>query len=125
MARAGGANFRAIPPSIELVSALAWYWYLRGRLGEARRSIAAALAVPRQDPAERATASVRLVGMTATDAKGTNLTTASEEALTLVGDDGWALWFLTMTQLGVRRSDRTDGPHQTRRSSSSPGRAGD
>ena len=73
------ANFRtaldAAPQlSLKLVNALAWYWYLRGRLGEARRSIAAALAVPGQDPADRAAATVWQVGMTATDAKGTNLT---------------------------------------------------
>jgi predicted ATPase/DNA-binding SARP family transcriptional activator len=95
------ANFRAAldaAPSLKLVNALAWYWYLRGRLGEARRSIAAALAVPGQDAADRATATVWQVGMTATDAKGSNLTAAAEEALTLAGDDPRALWFLTTTQ---------------------------
>jgi ATP/maltotriose-dependent transcriptional regulator MalT len=92
------ANFRAIAPSLKLVNALAWYWYLRGRLGEARRSIAAALAVPGQDPADRAAATVWQVGMTATDAKGSNLAAATEEALKLADGDARALWFLTMTQ---------------------------
>jgi predicted ATPase/DNA-binding SARP family transcriptional activator len=97
------ANFRAALDaapqlSLKLVNALAWYWYLRGRLGEARRSIAAALAVPGQDPADRVTATVWQVGMTATDAKGSNLAAATDDALELAGDDPWALWFLTTTQ---------------------------
>jgi tetratricopeptide (TPR) repeat protein len=92
------ANFRAVAPSLKLVNALAWYWYLRGRLGEARRFIAAALAVPGQDPADRAAALVWQVGMTATDANGSNLAAATEEALELASHDARALWFLTMTQ---------------------------
>ncbi|WP_350279864.1 BTAD domain-containing putative transcriptional regulator [Kribbella sp. HUAS MG21] len=92
------ANFRVIPPSLELATALAWYWYLRGRHGEARRSLAAALAVPGQDPALRAQATVWLAGMTATDAYGTDAATAGEEALEAAGDDPHALWFLTMTR---------------------------
>ncbi|MEV1002861.1 BTAD domain-containing putative transcriptional regulator [Nonomuraea sp. NPDC050202] len=32
-----------------LVNALAWYWFLRGRLAEGRRAMAQALAVPKQD----------------------------------------------------------------------------
>ncbi|MGW1343594.1 BTAD domain-containing putative transcriptional regulator [Kribbella sp. NPDC002412] len=95
------ANFRAAldaAPSLKLVNALAWYWYLRGRLGEARRSIAAALAVPGQDPVDRATATVWQVGMTATDAKGSNLAAAADDALALAGNDPHALWFLTTTQ---------------------------
>ncbi|MEV4617729.1 BTAD domain-containing putative transcriptional regulator [Asanoa sp. NPDC049573] len=49
---AESANLRAaLDPAhdpalaIRLVEALAWYWFLRGRLGEARRSLRAALAV--------------------------------------------------------------------------------
>ncbi|WP_420819177.1 ATP-binding protein, partial [Nonomuraea lactucae] len=41
------ANFRLAlatgPEPLRLANALAWYWYLRGRLGEARRSLTAAL----------------------------------------------------------------------------------
>ncbi|NIK55366.1 BTAD domain-containing putative transcriptional regulator [Kribbella shirazensis] len=92
------ANFRVIPPSLELATALAWYWYLRGRLGEARRTLAAALAVPGQDPALRGQAMVWLAGMAATDAEGTDVAAAGEEALRAVGDDPHALWFLTMTR---------------------------
>jgi predicted ATPase/DNA-binding SARP family transcriptional activator len=38
-------------PALRLVNALAWYWFLRGRLSEAHRSLAAALAVPGDPPA--------------------------------------------------------------------------
>ncbi|MEV0793045.1 BTAD domain-containing putative transcriptional regulator [Kribbella sp. NPDC050459] len=99
------ANFRAVPPSLELATALAWYWYLRGRHGEARRSLAAALAAPGQDPALRAQATVWLVGMTATDAEGTDVARAGEEALRAVGDDPYALWFLTMTRWAYGDAD--------------------
>ncbi|MFG1947160.1 BTAD domain-containing putative transcriptional regulator [Nonomuraea sp. NPDC048826] len=44
--RAGEAE-----PALRLTSALAWYWYLRGRLAEALRSLATALAVPGDAPA--------------------------------------------------------------------------
>ncbi|WP_327638995.1 tetratricopeptide repeat protein [Kribbella sp. NBC_00482] len=92
------ANFRAAPPSLELATALAWYRYLRGRLGEARRTLAAALALPDQEPALRAQAMVWLAGMAATDAQATDVAEAGEEALRAVGDDPRALWFLTMTR---------------------------
>jgi tetratricopeptide (TPR) repeat protein len=36
--------------ALRLVNALAWYWFLRGRLGEARRSLDAALAVDGRPP---------------------------------------------------------------------------
>jgi predicted ATPase/DNA-binding SARP family transcriptional activator len=92
------ANFRAAPPSLELATALAWYRYLRGRLGEARRTLTAALALPDQEPALRAQALVWLAGMAATDAQGTDVAEAGEAALRAVGDDPHALWFLTMTR---------------------------
>ncbi|HZX03135.1 BTAD domain-containing putative transcriptional regulator [Kribbella sp.] len=92
------ANFRLLPPSLELADALAWYWYLRGRYGEARRTLAAALDLPGQPPALRAQAAVWLAGMTATDARGTNVAAVGDRALAAVGDDPHALWFLTMTR---------------------------
>lgn len=36
---------RSVPLALRLVNALAWYWLLRGRHGEARRSLSAALAL--------------------------------------------------------------------------------
>jgi predicted ATPase/DNA-binding SARP family transcriptional activator len=38
-------------PALRLVQALCWYWFLRGRTGEATRSLRAALAVPGAAPA--------------------------------------------------------------------------
>ncbi|MFD7153389.1 ATP-binding protein [Kribbella sp. NPDC059898] len=92
------ANFRLLPPSLELANALPWYWYLRGRYGEARRTLAAALDLPGQPPVLRARAAVWLAGMTATDAHGTDVAAAGDSALAAVGDDPDALWFLTMTR---------------------------
>ncbi|WP_017593893.1 BTAD domain-containing putative transcriptional regulator [Nocardiopsis potens] len=43
-------------PALRLVNALAWYWSLRSRRSEARRSLAAALALPGGPPAARAVA---------------------------------------------------------------------
>ncbi|MER6946372.1 BTAD domain-containing putative transcriptional regulator [Nonomuraea sp. NPDC000554] len=66
-----GANFRvalAGPWPLRLANALAWYWFLRGRLGEARRSLAAALeaqadmGLPGAGGSEAARASVWLAG---------------------------------------------------------------
>ncbi|QYC39110.1 Regulatory protein AfsR [Nonomuraea coxensis DSM 45129] len=45
-----------------LVNALAWYWFLRGRLAEGRRSLAAALSVPSADSPERARAAAWYAG---------------------------------------------------------------
>lgn len=89
---------------LRLVNAMAWYWYLRGRLSEARRALATALAVPGPVTAARAAATVWSVGFTATAAEGSNLTEASAEALALYEslDDAQgqarAEWFLTATQ---------------------------
>ncbi|WP_433434612.1 BTAD domain-containing putative transcriptional regulator [Nonomuraea sp. CA-141351] len=55
---AESANLRlalAGPEPLRLVDALAWYWFLRGRLREARRSLAAALST-RATPAAAASA---------------------------------------------------------------------
>ncbi|TQM09153.1 BTAD domain-containing putative transcriptional regulator [Pseudonocardia kunmingensis] len=38
-------------PALRLAQALCWYWFLRGRIGEATRSLRAALAVPGSAPA--------------------------------------------------------------------------
>jgi tetratricopeptide (TPR) repeat protein len=87
------ANFRGLPPTLELADALAWYWYLRGRYGEARRVLTAALDTT-GSPALRARALVWLAGLSATDAQGTD----ADAALDAAGDDPQALWFLTMTR---------------------------
>ncbi|MGW7681473.1 BTAD domain-containing putative transcriptional regulator [Kribbella sp. NPDC054772] len=106
------ANFRVLAPSLELAVALAWYWYLRGRYGEARRTLVAALDLPDQATALRAQAAVWLAGMTATDAQGTDVDAAGDQALEAVGDDPHALWFITMTRWAygdpVVTTDRID-----------------
>nr|WP_238357082.1 BTAD domain-containing putative transcriptional regulator [Kribbella italica] len=90
--------------ALRLVNAMAWYWYLRGRLGEGRRALAAALAVPGPASAARAAATVWSVGLAATAADSGNLTEASDRALALyeVIDDPHGLaraeWFLVSTQ---------------------------
>jgi tetratricopeptide (TPR) repeat protein len=48
-----------------MVNALAWYWFLRGRLTEARRALEAALALGHGSAAGRATAAAWLSGFTA------------------------------------------------------------
>ncbi|GAA0943639.1 BTAD domain-containing putative transcriptional regulator [Nonomuraea longicatena] len=57
---AEAANLRAAldaapgPVGLRLVNDLAWYWFLRGRLREARRAFDTALAVPAEDGADPA-----------------------------------------------------------------------
>jgi predicted ATPase/DNA-binding SARP family transcriptional activator len=48
---------------LRLVGALTWYWFLRGRLTEARRSLRTALAVDGGSPALRARAAAWLAGI--------------------------------------------------------------
>lgn len=48
--------------ALRLVNSLAWYWFLRGRLPEARRSLERALSCPDGPAAERATALAWLAG---------------------------------------------------------------
>ncbi|WP_342748592.1 BTAD domain-containing putative transcriptional regulator [Nonomuraea indica] len=91
---AEAANLRlalAGPEPLRLANALAWYWYLRGRLGEARRALTAALAHG-GPPAEAATASVWLAGMTALTGERPPLVHHAD-----LDEPGRALagWFLT------------------------------
>jgi predicted ATPase len=68
------ANFRAAlddairaaeaPLSLRLASAMTWYWFLRGRLAEARGALAAALAVPGGPAGPRAVALAWQAGLT-------------------------------------------------------------
>ncbi|MEV4577234.1 BTAD domain-containing putative transcriptional regulator [Nonomuraea jabiensis] len=63
---AESANLRlalAGPEPLRLVNALAWYWFLRGRLREARRSLSAVLGTKAASGAEAARASVWLAGI--------------------------------------------------------------
>jgi predicted ATPase/DNA-binding SARP family transcriptional activator len=51
--------------ALRMVNALAWYWFLRGRLTEARRALEEALALGQGSAAGRATATAWLGGFTA------------------------------------------------------------
>lgn len=57
------ATENAAGDALRLVNAMAWYWFLRGRLTEARRSLQTALATPGETtPAARLTARAWLAG---------------------------------------------------------------
>ncbi|MBV9384642.1 MAG: winged helix-turn-helix domain-containing protein, partial [Streptosporangiaceae bacterium] len=53
------------PAALRMVNALAWYWFLRGRLAEARRTLDAALALGHGPAAARATAAAWRSGLAA------------------------------------------------------------
>jgi len=55
---------RDAPAVLRMANALAWYWFLRGRLTEARRALDAALALGHGPAAERATATAWRTGFT-------------------------------------------------------------
>ncbi|MFC9466719.1 BTAD domain-containing putative transcriptional regulator [Streptomyces coelicoflavus] len=86
--------------ALRLVHALSWYWILRGRLGEARRSLAAALALPGGDAALRAKAGAWQTGIAILTGDGTDRAARIEAALQTCEQAGdpagtaWARWFL-------------------------------
>ncbi|MFC4112486.1 BTAD domain-containing putative transcriptional regulator [Nonomuraea zeae] len=49
--------------ALRLVNAMAWYWVLRGRLGEGRRALEAALSLPGLPPSGAAQATLWLAGL--------------------------------------------------------------
>ncbi|WP_019886068.1 BTAD domain-containing putative transcriptional regulator [Streptomyces purpureus] len=101
--------------ALRLVDALAWYWILRGRLGEARRSTAAALALPGTSPLRPRVATWH-VGITVMTGDGTDRTRRIQHALdTHPHDDDkgrtWARWFLAHALCGT--GDLTEGEELT------------
>ncbi|MER7000781.1 BTAD domain-containing putative transcriptional regulator [Streptomyces sp. NPDC000410] len=98
----GGAEY-----ALRLVDALAWYWILRGRLGEGLRSVTAALALPGGDPALRARAGVWRAGLAVLTGDGTDRVARFEEALARCEKEGdpalvaWARWFLSHALCGT------------------------
>ncbi|MGK9463111.1 BTAD domain-containing putative transcriptional regulator [Streptomyces sp. G6] len=93
--------------ALRLVDALCWYWVLRGRLGEARRSVTAALALPGGDAALRAKAGAWQTGVRVLSGDGTDRAARIEAALSAceqVGDPSgtaWAQWFLAHALCGT------------------------
>ncbi|QYN35418.1 winged helix-turn-helix domain-containing protein [Pseudonocardia sp. DSM 110487] len=96
-----------------LVNALVWYWVLRGRLGEARRSLTAALDTAGAAPARAATATWRAaVAMRLGDENGRAEAPASEpgnspdERSALAG----ALWYVGHASIGFGPEEASLGP---------------
>ncbi|MFG2030724.1 BTAD domain-containing putative transcriptional regulator [Streptomyces sp. NPDC048825] len=93
--------------ALRLVDALAWYWVLRGRLGEARRSVRSALELAGGETALRARAQVWQVGITILGGDGEDRAERIEAALKEYGEVGdaagvaWARWFLAHALCGT------------------------
>jgi predicted ATPase/DNA-binding SARP family transcriptional activator len=79
--------------ALRLVNALAWYWYLRGRHREGRRSIARALAVPGPGGSDAARAAIWETGFAIVAGEG-GLDRALPE-----GGDARAQWWLAHAHL--------------------------
>jgi predicted ATPase/DNA-binding SARP family transcriptional activator len=103
----GAVTDRDAESALRLVNAMAWYWFLRGRLTEARRSLEAALALVGDPPSSgtlhRAKALAWHAGMALLQGDQTDWAARREAALELLAavDDPAALaraeWFLAFT----------------------------
>ncbi|MEV0000396.1 BTAD domain-containing putative transcriptional regulator [Streptomyces sp. NPDC050848] len=94
--------------ALSLVDALAWYWVLRGRLGEAIRSATAALGTTGGDALLRARVEVWRTGLTVMGGNGTDRRRRIETALArydaVTGPAGpapWPRWFLAHALCGT------------------------
>jgi predicted ATPase len=104
---AEAANLRAVldrcvleqdaAAGLRLVGALAWYWVLRGRLTEARRSLQAVLSIAADDAPRTGGTRIWLAGIAALqgDIGGRDAVTDLPEA-----DRGRTAWFLAYAGLG-------------------------
>ncbi|GAA4211885.1 BTAD domain-containing putative transcriptional regulator [Actinocatenispora rupis] len=94
----------AAADAYRMVRALWWYWFLRGRLGEAHRALSAALAVPATPGTERlAVAAIRAV-VAVLLGDGTGLLGPAERAVAALPagrDRAYAEWFLAMAAVGA------------------------
>ncbi|MFE6591917.1 hypothetical protein [Streptomyces sp. NPDC057781] len=93
--------------ALRLVNALAWYWVLRGRLGEARRSMSSVLELAGGAGELHARARVWQVGLTILVGDGEDRAAPIESALKAYGEVAdsaevtWARWFLAHTLCGT------------------------
>ncbi|MGW7278098.1 hypothetical protein ACWGIV_07255 [Streptomyces sp. NPDC054844] len=93
------------PQALRLVDALAWYWALRGRLGEARRSMTSVLELA--GGAGELRARVWQVGLTILAGDGEDRAARIESALKVYGEVAdsaeftWARWFLARGLCGT------------------------
>ncbi|MBA9003941.1 BTAD domain-containing putative transcriptional regulator [Thermomonospora cellulosilytica] len=89
--------------ALRLANALTWYWFLRGRLGEARRALAAALGLAGGPAAPRARAAAWLVGFEALQGDLAGWVGRRDEALRRLEKAGdpaalaRARWFMAFT----------------------------
>jgi predicted ATPase/DNA-binding SARP family transcriptional activator len=103
----GATQHDAADPALRLVNAMAWYWVLRGRLGEARRSLEAALAVEGDAAAARAQATAWHTGIAILEGNGADRTIRIKVALKLYEDiddqqgHANARWFLGHALCGI------------------------
>ncbi|MUN35414.1 BTAD domain-containing putative transcriptional regulator [Actinomadura litoris] len=87
--------------ALRLVNAMAWYRYLRGRIGEGRRAFATALGVQDEAPtATRARAEAWKTGLDLLGERTTQFRTPSE-AIADPGEQARAEWFLSDVLLGA------------------------
>ncbi|TDD80563.1 AfsR/SARP family transcriptional regulator [Actinomadura darangshiensis] len=90
--------------ALRLVNALAWYWFLRGRLTEALRSLETALGRDGGQPPDRARALTWQAGLAVLKGVPGDWTSRRDEALRLVDATGdarlkaWARWFLVFAR---------------------------
>ncbi|MFF3320406.1 BTAD domain-containing putative transcriptional regulator [Streptomyces sp. NPDC003035] len=115
----GAVQEGAAQEALGLVDALAWYWILRGRLGEAIRSVTTALGTEGGDARLRARVEVWRTGLTVMSGDGTDrhqriaAALASYDAASGVTSDAvtstgrtqghapWARWFLAHALCGT------------------------
>lgn len=100
------AKTGAADDGLRLVNALAWYWFLRGRLSDAIRTFDVALEIPGGTPTVRSVAEVWRAGLAMlVGGDGASLRAAARAALAgFTGDDrerAWAEWLLGFTQWGI------------------------
>ncbi|HEY9366950.1 AfsR/SARP family transcriptional regulator [Streptomyces sp.] len=108
LAQADPASAAAADAALRIVDALAWYWILRGRLGEALRSATAALRAAEGAPgvaAVRARVEVWRTGLTVMGGDGTDRGRRIAAAVAAYDADGgggpWARWFLAHALCGT------------------------
>ncbi|PZG23317.1 BTAD domain-containing putative transcriptional regulator [Nonomuraea aridisoli] len=92
--------------ALRLVNAQAWYWFMTGRLSEARRSITRALSLPGASPTARAEALAWSSGIGIRTGEAVN----PELALEAVADPATRArlrWFIGFASVGVR--EEADG----------------
>ncbi len=98
--------------ALRTVNALAWYWFLRGRLGEATRAFAAALAVEGpSDPSERAKALAWQAGFSLRAGESTYPLENYDELADEIADPlgrATARWFLGFARIGYGDQDSSE-----------------